>query len=127
VSCDLIFQEVIAITLASAMPTVSLGAQPPPEDNDTLPYVQFGQSEVRDEFAPGHEILTEVHVWSAVAGPHEAKTLQGQIRDALHSLDFTRSGWKFTNVREENARTFLDVDGETWHGVQRFRALAGPA
>lgn len=126
-SCDLIFQEVIAITLAAAMPTVSRGSQPPPEGNETLPYVQFGESEVRDDFAVGHSVTSEVHVWSVVEGPHEAKTLQGQIRDALHSLDFIRSGWKFVNVREDYARTFLDVDGETWHGVQRFRALAGPA
>lgn len=126
-SCDLIFQEVVAVTLAAAMPTVSRGAHPPPEGDEGFPYVQFGQSELRDDFEPGHEVRMEIHVWSVVEGPHEAKTLQGQIRTALHSLDFTRSGWKFVNVREENARTFLDVDGETWHGVQRFRALAGPA
>lgn len=125
-SCDLIFQEAIALALAAAMPSVSRGSHPPPTGNDALPYVQFGQSEVRDAFVPGHEILTEVHVWSVKEGPHEAKTLQGQIRDALHSFDFSRGGWKFTNVREDTARTFLDVDGETWHGVQRFRALAGP-
>jgi len=127
VSCDLIFQEVIALAIGAAMPTVTRGSHPPPPSNDTLPYIQFGQGEVSDTFVPGHEILTEVHVWSAKEGPHEAKTLQGQIRGALHSLDFTRSGWKFINVREDSARTFLDVDGETWHGVQRFRALAGPA
>lgn len=125
--CDLVFQEVIAIALDAAMPTISQGSHPPPEEDEELPYVQFGQSDVRDDFAVGHSVTTEVHVWSVVEGPHEAKTLQGQIRDALHSIDFTRDGWKFTNVREEYARTFLDVDGETWHGVQRFRALAGPA
>ncbi|KWT72372.1 hypothetical protein APY04_0166 [Hyphomicrobium sulfonivorans] len=91
-----------------------------------MPYVQFGQSEITDDFVPGHRVLMEVHVWSKVEGPHEVKDIQGKIRGALHGRCLTGAGWRFTCVREDTARTFLDVDGETWHGVQRFRASASP-
>jgi hypothetical protein len=122
-SADLTLQEVFAIAIGAALPSVPSGSHPPADR--PLPYIQFGQSEVVDEFPPGHELFIDVHVWSKAEGPHQVKEYQDGIRTALHDQAFSRGDWRFTCVRENNARTFLDVDNETWHGVQRFRALAG--
>ena len=122
-SPDLTLQEVFAIEIAAALPGVESGAHPPKDG--PLPYIQFGQSEVGDNFVPGHELFFDVHVWSNAEGPHEVKNFQSAIRLAIHDRSYERNGWRFTCVREHNARTILDVDDETWHGVQRFRALAG--
>lgn len=121
-SPDLSFQEVVASETLAALPTTRTGAQPPADG--TLPYVQFGQSEVSDTFAIGHELILEVHTWSKLEGPHEIKTMQHAIREALHGMNFEKNEWLFTCVREDTARSFLDVGGETWHGIQRFRAQA---
>lgn len=121
-SPDLAFQTIVATQIAAVLPGIVSGAQPPA--NGPLPYIQFGQSEVTDDFVLGHSLILEVHTWSAAEGPHEVKQFQGAIRDALHDHNFTQDEWLFTCVREDQARTFLDVDGETWHGVQRFRTLA---
>jgi hypothetical protein len=123
-SADLTFQEVINLEIKAAMPNVRRGAMPPGDGG--FPYVQFGQSQVVDDFPTGKRLLAEVHTWSTAQGPHEVKNLQEQIRDILEKCSHTRGGFHYVAVRQQDARVFLDIDGETWHGVQRFRALAGP-
>jgi len=119
---DLTFQEVIAIEIAATLPAVRSGTQPPADG--TFPYIQFGESVVSDTFPAGETVHVEIHVWSTAEGPHEVKNLQATIKGVLHKCAHTRGDFLFTAVRQETARTFLDVDNETWHGVQRFRALA---
>lgn len=119
---DLTFQEVINLELKAAMPNVRRGAMPPADG--TFPYIQFGQSHVTDDYAAGKMVLQEVHTWSTAEGPHEVKNLQEQIRALLEKCSHDRGGYHFVAIRQQDARVFLDIDGETWHGVQRFRALA---
>jgi hypothetical protein len=117
---DLTFQEVVNLQIAAALPSVRRGAVQP--GNGELPYIQFGQSNVSDDFAPGESVDLEVHVWSKAEGPHEVKNYQHAIKAVLQKCSHERGGYRFTAVRQNYASTFLDVDGETWHGVQRFRA-----
>lgn len=121
-SPDLAFQTVLAEEIATAVPGVEAGSHP--AQNQAMPYIQFGESEVSDTFVLGHEILMLVHVWSNKEGPHEVKTHQHAIREALHEHSFEKSGWTFSCIREDFAETLFDPEAETWHGVQRFRALA---
>lgn len=121
---DLTFQEVINLQLQASMPSVRRGAMPPADG--TFPYIQFGQSFVEDDYPPGCSVTIEVHVWSEALGPHEVKNYQEQIKGLLQKCHHDRGGWHYTAIRQQDARVFLDIDDETWHGVQRFRALAEP-
>jgi hypothetical protein len=121
-SADLVFQEVINLEIKAVLPATRRGAMPPKDG--TFPYIQFGQVVVSDTYAIGKEIIAEVHTWSTAAGPHEVKQLQQTIRATLEKCSHERGGFRYVAIRENDARVFLDVDGETWHGVQRFKALA---
>lgn len=121
-SADLTFQEVINLEIRAAMPAIRRGAMPPKDGS--FPYVQFGQSAVLDNYPPGCSVQAYVHVWSTAEGSHEVKTLQQQIKELLQKCAHERGGWRFSAIRQQHLDVFLDEDGETWHGVQRFRALA---
>lgn len=121
-SPDLTFQEIINLEIATALPAIRRGAEPPADG--AFPYIQFGQSTVGDDYAPGNSVTAEVHVWSTAQGPHEVKQLQQTIKEALQTCTRDRGEWHYSAVRQQTAHVFLDEDGETWHGVQRFRALA---
>ena len=115
------FQTEVYAALATACSPTPVSAHPLP--GQVLPYVTLGETDGSDD--PGGERLSiYVHTWSSKEGPHEVKALQETIRATLHASERERDGWKFTSLREVDVRTFLDVDGQTWHGVQRFSALA---
>lgn len=119
---DITFQEVINLEIRAAMPAVRRGAMPPGDGG--FPYIQFGQSEITDDWPTGKTVLAEVHTWSTAEGSHEVKNLQEQIRSILEKCAHDRNGFRYVSIRQHDARVFLDVDGETWHGVQRFRTRA---
>lgn len=123
-SPDLALQKKINLTLSAALPAVTVGAYPTP--SGAFPFVNFGQSTVLDDVDPVKTIEALVHCWSRVEGPHEAKNIQQTIREALHAQSFLLDGWAFSCVREAQANVILDADGSTWHGWQRFRAVACP-
>lgn len=122
---DLTFQEVIAIELAEALPSTESGSSP--KDGQSLPYVQFGPVEIEDSYPAARGLLCDIHVWSKVEGPHEVKNIQHSIRQALHAQIFERGGYRFTTIREYLARSRFDPAEGTWHGIQRFRAIASTA
>lgn len=122
-SPDLEFQERLYSRLAAAVSPVAVEAHPPHER--TLPFVQIGESQV-SEHPAGHEIIVTIDTWSSAEGSHECKQLQQKIRDGLHAGDEINSTWRFLPIREIDCRVILDVDNETWHGIQRIRVLAVP-
>lgn len=119
-SRDLAFQKAMfaAITAATATPVT---AHPP--HGQALPYIQIGQSEQSSETVGGW-ITAHVHVWSAANGPHEVKQLQAVIETAVRGITAAVDGLTFAAITQEFANCFIDVDNETWHGVQRFHLLA---
>lgn len=123
-SPDLALQTVINLGLTAALPAVTVGSYPLP--SGSFPYVNFGESTVSDDVAPVKTVEAMVHVWSTVEGPHEAKTIQQTIREAMAG-SFIKNGWALSCVREVQANVILDADGVTWHGWQRFRAFASPS
>ncbi len=120
-SCDLEWQTVLYSTIGTAVSPTAVEVKPP-HDN-ALPYVHIGEVLIEDN-PIGHEIFADVHTWSSAEGTHELKTMQAAIRAALHNMTFTSTSFRFTACREEDCRVITDADGETFHGVQRFRALA---
>ena len=95
-----------------------------------LPYVTFGQSTVRDWSTgtdPGHEHLFTMHVWTRVNGERQAHQIMSAIRDRLHDTTLALSGFSLINLRHEFSDSFREPDGETIHGVVRYRAVTEPA
>lgn len=120
-SPELALQTIVFGEISTALPSVPSGAQPPA--NRPLPYIQFGQTSTEDHEA-GHVVTIELHYWSSAEGPHEVKEHADAVRDALHGTSKTGNGWRFSCIRELSNDVLLDVDDETWHCVQRMRAIA---
>lgn len=94
-----------------------------------LPYVTFGQSTVRDWSTgtdSGFEQLFTVHVWTRVNGERLAHQIMAALRDRLHDTALTLAGFKLVNLRHEFSDSVRDADGETIHGVVRYRAVTEP-
>ena len=91
-----------------------------------FPYVTFGQSIERDWSTGGDdggEHLITLHVWSRENGRREVHEIVGAVREALHLQDLNVSGHRLVNLRHEFSDTRREADGETYHGVVRFRAV----
>lgn len=117
---DIEWQKVLFTQIDNAVPC-DVDAHPP--GDRTLPYVQIGETTLEDHQI-GRVIFADVHTWSDAEGPHVVKSLQNQIRVALHALSFTGGGYSFSCCREQDCRVFRDTEDEIWHGVQTFRVLA---
>jgi hypothetical protein len=121
-SVELALQKIFFREIGTALPTVTASTQP--VHTQPLPYIQFGQTDVVD-FPAGHELTAEIHTWEKAMGPDGLKTKMQAIRDALHGKANTiQDGWSFTALREVSGDVIIDEDGETWHGIQRFRCFA---
>ena len=95
----------------------------------TFPYVTFGITSDRDWSTgsePGSEHIVSLHVWSRAAGRHEAAAVLDAIAIALHDASPPLTGYRLVNLRREFSEVRRDPDGETWHGLVRFRAVTEP-
>jgi len=95
-----------------------------------FPYLTFGQSVVRDWSTgseDGSEHILTLHVWSQGKGKKEAHEIMGAIRDALHDQALTLSGHRLVNLRHELSEARREPDGDTTHGIVRYRAVTEPA
>jgi Protein of unknown function (DUF3168) len=132
-SSALALQKSIFATLtASSLVLAALGAArihdqvPQPA---LFPYVTFGQSSVRDRdssFEPSDEHIITLHVWSRAQGRSETHTVIDAIRAALHDQPLALAGHRLINLRHEFSEARRDPDGETLHGIVRFRAVTEP-
>ncbi len=94
------------------------------------PYVSFGQSTVRDWSTAdeeGDEHIVTLHVWSRHNGRKQAHEIMGALREALHEAPLSLDGYRLINLRHEFSEARRDHDGETYHGVVRYRAVTEPA
>ncbi len=94
-----------------------------------FPYVTFGQSTETDWSTgtdPGSEHVLTLHIWSKAAGRKEAQAIAAAIQSALHDAALSLSGHRLVNLRHEHSEARRDPDGETIHGLVRFRAVTEP-
>ncbi len=95
-----------------------------------FPYVTFAQVQERD-FSTGSETGGEhaltLHVWSRGGGRKETFAIIDAVRGALHDAPLTLTGFRLINLRHEISDARRDPDGETWHGIVRFRGVTEPA
>jgi hypothetical protein len=93
------------------------------------PYLTFGQSTLRDwstGLEEGHEHLLTLHVWSRANGQREAHEIMSAVEAVLHDTALTVTGHHLVNLRHEFSDAMRDADGETYHGILRYRAVTEP-
>lgn len=96
-----------------------------PQD-PTFPYVQIGEDtaipfDTHD--SSGSDNTVTIHSWSRYRGKKEIKDIQRQVYLALHRFALSVTGVDTVDCQWEFADSFLDDDGLTRHGVQRFRVM----
>jgi hypothetical protein len=94
-----------------------------------FPYLTFGQTLVRDWSTgtdDGNEHVLTLHVWSQARGKKETHEIMGALRTVLHDQSLTLSGHRLINLRHEHSEARRDPDGETIHGIVRYRATTEP-
>ena len=96
----------------------------------SFPYVSFGPTlgEPYDGTAmDGWECLIELHTWSRSDANNrvECQGIMSGIEALLHDQSLSLDASNFVNGRMESSRTFVDPDGVTFRGVQRFRFVTG--
>lgn len=93
-------------------------------DNAVAPYVVIGDDtliEFDSDLGVGFEATITVHTWSTYRGRLEVKQIMGLIYNALHRAEINVQGYNLLGCDSEFSETFLESDGVTRHGVQRFR------
>ena len=71
----------------------------------------------------GGDNTITIHSWSRHRGFMEIKQIQRETYNALHRFALVVTGFDTIDCVYESADTFLDDDGLTRHGVQRFRVI----
>ena len=94
-----------------------------PQDS-SFPYVTIGESLLSDndtDTTINNLVSYTINVWSREYGFKETKTIQGEVKDALHLVTFSETGFSFTENYFLSSQSFTDQDGITRHGVQEFK------
>ena len=97
--------------------------------NAAFPYVVIDQTQIRDWSTgtePGAEHMLMLHVWSRHAGKREAYEIADAIRAALGGAMLSLEEHRLVSLRHQYSELKRDEDGETQHGVLRFRAVTEP-
>jgi hypothetical protein len=97
--------------------------------NATYPYAVIGDGDTslpwKTKLEYGEEILLNVDTWSRSAPTSmvEIKQMMGQVLAALDDAPLTVTGFGLVSCEIDFQNPFMDADGKTWRGVQRFRVF----
>jgi len=94
-----------------------------------FPFITLGQTVNRDWSTgtdEGAEHSLTLHVWSRADGAREVHQILEMIRTVLHDQLLALEGHYLVNLRHEFMEARLDPDGETMHGIVRYRAVTEP-
>jgi hypothetical protein len=97
-----------------------------PPENAVFPYVVIGDLTANDFGSAtfrGQEQTLTIHSWSQEKSSLELKQIMDRIWSLLHQATLTLVDASLVLIRSEFLQPFLDEDGRTHHGVQRFRLL----
>ncbi|MCK4957750.1 MAG: DUF3168 domain-containing protein [Planctomycetes bacterium] len=95
-------------------------------ENQAAPYIVIGDdtSTPHDaDLQTGFDMTLTIHSWSTYRGKKEVKALMGEVYNLLNRAPLAVTGYTVIDIMSEYGQTFLDSDGVTRHGVQRFRIL----
>jgi hypothetical protein len=124
-------QKTIYAALAADTGLVALIGDPPRLYDDApgasdLPAVQIGdglESDWSTQTDAGAEHDLTIHVWSRAGGRKEARMILARIAGVLHVANLTLEDNTLINLRFVSSQVFREGDGETYHGVARYRAV----
>lgn len=95
-----------------------------------LPYVTYGEAVAGDwgtASEDGREHRVTLHAWSRHGGRLEACRIIAAIDVALTDAPLVLADHHLVNLHYEFSETRRDPDGETFHGLVRYRAVTEPA
>lgn len=94
-----------------------------------FPFITLGQT-VNLDWSTGTDEGTEhsltLHVWSRADGAREVHEILEMIRNVLHDQLLALEDHYLVNLRHEFMEARRDPDGETMHGIVRYRAVTEP-
>ena len=94
-----------------------------------FPYIALGGMEARPEETQdgrGYDITLDIHCYSRSLGMKQSRAIIAAVSAALHEADFAVTGQSLVLCRLERQETRLEQDGETRHGLMRFRIITEP-
>jgi hypothetical protein len=101
-----------------------------PPQAASFPFITLGQSAVRDWSTgteDGAEHSLTLHVWSRTGSKQQMLRIVEAIKAALHDRPLAVEDHYLINLRHEFSEARLDPDGDTYHGIVRYRAVTEPA
>jgi hypothetical protein len=127
-------QKAIFAALSGDAALRALVGDPPriyddPPGMSELPYVQIGEGTEADWSTAtdvGAEHQLTIHVWSRAGGRMEARAILSAVYDTLHDAALTLEANRLVNLRFALSQVWREADGETYHGIARFRAVTEP-
>jgi hypothetical protein len=127
-------QKAIFAALSADTTLAALIGDPPRVYDDppgvaTLPFVQIGDGTEADwstATGEGAEHQLTIHVWSRAGGRMEAREILSAIYDVLHNAALTLESNHLVNLRFALSQVWRESDGETYHGMVRYRAVTEP-
>ena len=96
---------------------------------EALPYITLGQT-VNLDWSTGTEDGTEhdltLHVWTSADSAEEVHEIMDAVKAVLHDRPLSLDDHYLVNLRHQFAEARIDPDGETMHGIVRYRAVTEP-
>jgi hypothetical protein len=72
-----------------------------------------------------HELT--LHVWSRAGGKKQVQEIMESVKAVLHDKPLLLEDHYLINLRYAFSEARLDPDGDTFHGIVRYRAVTEPA
>lgn len=126
-------QRIIYQTLSNAPELMSrlggAGIYSNPPSAAVFPFITIGQTVDQDWSTgteDGNEHSLTLHIWSRADSALEVYEITQIVRDLLNDQVLTFDDHYFVNLRHEFSQARIDPDGETLHGIVRYRALTEP-
>lgn len=91
---------------------------------DKFPYVVIGEGEsypFDTDNQVGSDVDMTLHIWSKSNSMMEIKTIIGEIRALLHRATLIKTGYNIVDSLCVDTKAMTDPDGQTRHGIIRFR------
>lgn len=119
-------QRAIYEALTGSAPLMALitGVYDHVDQGTEYPYVVIGEDPATEwdtDTEQGAEQLVTIHSWSRERGRLETKQILEAIYETLHRQTLTINDAIFYSCFWESSDSFMDPDGETRHGIIRFR------
>ncbi|MGD9503234.1 MAG: DUF3168 domain-containing protein [Methyloceanibacter sp.] len=113
--------------LAALLGGVRIFERPP--EAASFPFITLGQSALRDwstGATDGAEQRLTVHVWSPFGGKKHMQDIIKAVRAALNDRPLA-AGRDGIALQHEFSEARLDPEGDSFHGIVRYRATPAPS